>query len=245
MSTIKRFWNNIVRPSLNDALDRFDHNDDQPGEEEQVPTRRRSAEVSSLEQEVAASKRRLEEAERRLQAARQAPPAASPNTTNQARPVTPAERPRRANTNSRDPFLEEAERELDDALKRYQHNDAPSSTPSANPQPRQRANYSDDDAARWVAEQQANRSAQGQPRRPQAGSPAPRANNQIPQHYALLRIPNGASLEQVKDAYRKLMRENHPDRFANDPARHRQATEVSQKLSRAYMELRRHLGDVR
>ena len=246
MSTIKRFWNNIVRPSLNDALDRFDDEDEHPNEE--TPTRRRNTpDVNSLELEVAESKRRLEEAERRLQAARQTPAQPSPNAPRPnnpqaARPAAPAERPRRA-TSNRDPFLEEAERELDEALKRYQNNDAPQS--AANPAPRARANYSDDDAARWVAEQQANRGGQGQQRRPQGGPSAPRVNNQVPQHYAILRLPNGATLEQVKDSYRKLMRENHPDRFANDPTRHRQATEVSQKLSRAYMELRRHLGDIR
>jgi hypothetical protein len=256
MSTIKRFWNNIVRPSLNDALDRFDNGDDHRPEddpEEQTPTRRRNAEanVGTLEQEVAEQRRRLEEAERRLQAARQAPPPAAPHRPDPAQATTrpasaQAERPRRA-TSGRDPFLEEAERELDEALKRYQNN-VTQPNPAANAQARQRANFSDDDAARWVAEQQASRGAQGQQaRRPQSGGQqaAPRANNQIPQHYAILRLPNGSSLQQVKDAYRKLMRDNHPDRFTNDPVRHRQATEVSQKLSRAYMELRRHLGDIR
>jgi hypothetical protein len=243
MSSIKRFWNNIVKPSLNDALDRFNDEEPPTGDyEEETPTRRRTAtnDTSALEREVAESKRRLEEAERRLQQARQNP---APQTAQPRPQNTQQERSRRAPASNRDPFLEEAERELDEALKRVQGGPAQAQT-AQTPQARARANYSDDDAARWVAQQQqARNNPQGQ-RRPQ-GQQAPRPNNQVPQHYAMLRLQNGASLEQVKDAYRRLMREHHPDRYANDPVKHRQATETSQKLSRAYMELRRHLGDLR
>jgi hypothetical protein len=161
----------------------------------------------------------------------------------------PEERPARPSASS-DPFLDAAQRELDEALRGVR---SPSPSPNA-PPPRREANY--DDAARWVAEQQAKRGTTGSkgatptggarpasgPRPGSAGATGRRAPSQIAQHYAMLQLQPGASLEQVKDAYRRLMRKHHPDRFANDPVGLRRATEISQKLSRAYMELQNHLN---
>lgn len=66
---------------------------------------------------------------------------------------------------------------------------------------------------------------------------------EIRRYYANLELPVGASVEQVKTAYRRLMRQYHPDRHATDPQRARVATEVAQQLRRAYEGLLAYLGD--
>jgi curved DNA-binding protein CbpA len=66
---------------------------------------------------------------------------------------------------------------------------------------------------------------------------------QVRQYYANLELPFGASLEEVKHAYRRLMRQYHPDKHQEDPARRQLATQLSQKLSVAYNELRLILKD--
>lgn len=64
---------------------------------------------------------------------------------------------------------------------------------------------------------------------------------QLRRWYAVLRVPYGAPASQVKTAYRQLMREHHPDRHTQDPAREAQATTYSQELTVAYTGLMRWL----
>ncbi len=52
--------------------------------------------------------------------------------------------------------------------------------------------------------------------------------------YRTLELDHGASLQDVRRAYRRLVRLYHPDRFANDPEKLRAATEVSRRLTEAY-----------
>jgi DnaJ-domain-containing protein 1 len=54
-----------------------------------------------------------------------------------------------------------------------------------------------------------------------------------------LGVRRGASLEEVKRAYRALMREHHPDRHAGDPARQRAASERAAVITLAYTEITR------
>ena len=49
--------------------------------------------------------------------------------------------------------------------------------------------------------------------------------------------------KEGEQAYRRLMRQYHPDKFPDDPARRQLATSLSQKLTRAYNELSRLLRD--
>lgn len=78
-----------------------------------------------------------------------------------------------------------------------------------------------------------------------AAAPPPRAGKivarGIEQYYTNLEVEPGADLETIKRAYRRLMRKYHPDKHANDPAKHKAATELAQSLTRAYMELKKHL----
>jgi len=56
-------------------------------------------------------------------------------------------------------------------------------------------------------------------------------------HYTALGLPHGATLDEVKRAYRKLMRDHHPDRHAHDPAAEAHAHARAQRINAAYAEL--------
>lgn len=52
-----------------------------------------------------------------------------------------------------------------------------------------------------------------------------------------LELPHGATKEEIRESYRRLLRTYHPDRFHSDPLRSRTATEVTHRLSLAYRRL--------
>lgn len=60
--------------------------------------------------------------------------------------------------------------------------------------------------------------------------------------YEILGLKYGASYEEVKKAYRQLMRVHHPDRHANNPEKEREATRRSQALTEAFDLIEKHLG---
>lgn len=64
----------------------------------------------------------------------------------------------------------------------------------------------------------------------------------LAQLYAQLECPYGADLTAVRKAYRKMMRKYHPDMHSGNPDKQRVATELTQRLTMAYNELRRHLS---
>ena len=64
---------------------------------------------------------------------------------------------------------------------------------------------------------------------------------QTEQWFANLGLEPGADLDDVKQAYRELMRRYHPDKHVGDPERHKAATALSQSLTDAYQALVKHL----
>lgn len=60
--------------------------------------------------------------------------------------------------------------------------------------------------------------------------------------YKTLEVDPGADLKTVRRSYRKLLLQYHPDKFANDPAKQKVATEVTRRLTEAYNGLTRYLG---
>lgn len=71
------------------------------------------------------------------------------------------------------------------------------------------------------------------------GARAPDAD--VRRWYANLELPYGASADEVRAAYRRLMRRYHPDRHFQDAEAQRVATELAQALRVAYEGLLAHL----
>jgi len=76
--------------------------------------------------------------------------------------------------------------------------------------------------------------ARGERKREREPSPQ---DKQLAQYYANLELSPGATIDDVKKAYRALMRRFHPDKFLGDPEKHRAATELAQSLTEAYQKL--------
>jgi DnaJ-domain-containing protein 1 len=71
--------------------------------------------------------------------------------------------------------------------------------------------------------------------------PRPEDEKTIADYYANLEVKKGASLDEVKENYRRLMRKYHPDRFNDDPQMQELAKEISQELSTAYDRVKQHI----
>lgn len=57
-----------------------------------------------------------------------------------------------------------------------------------------------------------------------------------------LELQPGATLEEVRKSYRRLLKQYHPDRFAKDPEKYKVATEVTRNITEAYEGLSTLLG---
>ena len=60
--------------------------------------------------------------------------------------------------------------------------------------------------------------------------------NDLARHYAALELSPDASLEEIKAAYKRLMKRYHPDKF-QDAEKKETATELVKRLNEAYTEL--------
>jgi DnaJ-domain-containing protein 1 len=54
--------------------------------------------------------------------------------------------------------------------------------------------------------------------------------------YAILGLPPDASNQEVKQAYKKLVKRCHPDLFFDNPSRRKKAQEILTKINQAYDE---------
>jgi DnaJ-class molecular chaperone len=81
---------------------------------------------------------------------------------------------------------------------------------------------------RASAREQAGPSARG-PRQP---------DESLRQDYVNLEVPFGASLEDVKSSYKKLMMRYHPDMFAGNPEKQRVALEITKKVNQSFEKIR-------
>lgn len=63
-------------------------------------------------------------------------------------------------------------------------------------------------------------------------------------HYEMLDLPVGASIEEVKHAYRKWVMVWHPDRFPLDSELQREATVRTEEINRAYQEILDHFTEI-
>jgi len=64
--------------------------------------------------------------------------------------------------------------------------------------------------------------------------PAQRWPKEIRQAYAVMELPLGANREDVRKAYKGLLRRYHPDKHHNHPDRLEHATELTQAIRQHY-----------
>jgi DnaJ-domain-containing protein 1 len=72
-------------------------------------------------------------------------------------------------------------------------------------------------------------------------STPPLSDKRLRELYAQLEVPYGASFEDVKKSFRRLMRKYHPDLHVGNPQKHKTATQLTMSLTQAYNELEQHL----
>jgi DnaJ-domain-containing protein 1 len=72
-------------------------------------------------------------------------------------------------------------------------------------------------------------------------APGRGASEAIAKHYKTLDLPQGASFDDVKRAFRALMRKYHPDMHSGNPQKQKAASELSKQMTEAYNELEKHL----
>lgn len=58
--------------------------------------------------------------------------------------------------------------------------------------------------------------------------------NNLERYYEILGLKPGASLGEIKQAYKNLAKDWHPDRFPNDPHQKAKAESEFKKISEAY-----------
>lgn len=82
--------------------------------------------------------------------------------------------------------------------------------------------------------------AQARTGAPGGSRPSPEADRI--RWYRTLELEPGADLATVRKAYRRLLKQYHPDKFARDPEKYRAATEVTRNITTAYEGLSGLLG---
>ena len=65
----------------------------------------------------------------------------------------------------------------------------------------------------------------------------PSRDPELTRYYANLELPDGAGLDAVREARRRLLKRYHPDLHSADPEKKRTATQLTQGLNRAHDEL--------
>ncbi len=75
----------------------------------------------------------------------------------------------------------------------------------------------------------------------QARPSGPSPEEQRRRWYKTLELQPGATYEEVRKAYRKLLRKYHPDKFAQHPEKYKAATEVTRNVTEAYEGLSNYL----
>lgn len=67
----------------------------------------------------------------------------------------------------------------------------------------------------------------------------PSVPEELRQDYANLEVPFGAPMNEVVRSYRRLLRQYHPDKHANNPERLATATEIAKKINLSYQRIRK------
>jgi DnaJ-domain-containing protein 1 len=76
---------------------------------------------------------------------------------------------------------------------------------------------------------------------PPPRTPPPPREHPLAAHYRMLGVAVGSDLTTVERAWRRLVLENHPDRFMDDPARQKQANDRLREINAAHEVLEKAL----
>ncbi len=61
---------------------------------------------------------------------------------------------------------------------------------------------------------------------------------ELKEDYTTLKVPFGAAFGDVKKSYKKLLSQYHPDKHADSEEKVRMATEITQKINRAFLRIK-------
>ena len=88
------------------------------------------------------------------------------------------------------------------------------------------------------------RTAGQRPPRQRRGAAAPASGRdaRLARLYAQLECPYGGDADTVRKHYRAMMRKYHPDLHSRDAEKQRLATDLTQRLTQAYTELKQILS---
>ena len=69
----------------------------------------------------------------------------------------------------------------------------------------------------------------------------PEENSAAKKYYEVLELPYGADFQEVKKAYRRLLKKYHPDLFHGDIEKQKTAQKVTEEINEAYTYFERKL----
>jgi DnaJ-domain-containing protein 1 len=130
---------------------------------------------------------------------------------------------RRSSASFRDPDLDAAEAELDEFLRTGRTRETGDAAHRSGPwsDPRRTGDFS------------------GGGRQARRAPSTPGIPEALRTDYAELGVPFGASADDCKAAYKKLLKIHHPDRHAGHPGNLKKATEKSARINAAYQRIER------
>lgn len=112
------------------------------------------------------------------------------------------------------------------------------------------AELGDDELEREARQRRRARKSDESPREPERGAQRGatrradkrRRSADLSRYYANLELEAGATLEEVRAAYERLMAKYHPEKFTDDPAKRRMAGRLADSLTSAYRALDDYLS---
>ena len=69
----------------------------------------------------------------------------------------------------------------------------------------------------------------------------PEENSAAKKYYEVLELPYGSDFQEVKKAYRRLLKKYHPDLFQGDEKKQKTAQKVTEEINEAYTYFERKL----
>jgi hypothetical protein len=234
VSITKRFVD-LAKSNLNSLLEKA---------AETADPRRKLSNLSDAELEAELSRRRhAREGEAKVNAARARVDAVEPEAPKPAAAAAAAAAPGAARPNGSASDREARERAARErearvkAAREARERETRTQQEQAQAQARARAQQQAKPPPRNGASAAASAAANAAAGAGAARKPPRGADPMVVQYYARLEVNYGAPWDEVKVAYRKLMRRYHPDLHAHSPEKLKAATEVAQALTQAYNEL--------